>query len=459
MSVARPRIGLLFFGRFVVVACVALATTVLLLSDPAPKVVHATALCGADTPSLINGSFEILPELPMSGSDILNADEREWRDFNGGNPPEMFLMVVDSVSADRIVGWQTTASDNIIEIQRQVPGYAHDGTGSNGTVSYGSYINEKGPQPGDGLYWAELNAYQASALYQDVSVTAGETYYWELLHRGRTFRNDSAGQLSPDKMKVKIGPIGSLVEQTSITRFAPTNADVYSGSPTYAVTGTSVSTIETTLDDGWTKYQGAYTALATGILRFQFESDGVGSQYAAVGNFLDGISFSTFEACDAARTIQEGDTLTLDMEDPEFVKGDGIAVRSVTVRSGNSGTVSSSGSEIDFTGTAGGVTVVDYVVEAVRAGQVVTRAATLTYTVSPAPTTTTSATTTTTTSTAVPAVVGDSTTGVDDSVVKIRDGLPSTGASTAVSSAPLAIVLMLLGLVAIVIRRHVTESH
>jgi hypothetical protein len=38
---------------------------------------------------------------------------------------------------------------------------------------------------GAGSQFAELNASQASTLYQDVATTPGQTLRWELLHRGR----------------------------------------------------------------------------------------------------------------------------------------------------------------------------------------------------------------------------------------------------------------------------------
>lgn len=64
-----------------------------------------------------------------------------------------------------IPGWQTTASGNIFEIW-------HNSFG--GVNAY------------DGVQFAELNAYEVSTLYQDVSgIGAGSTVGWQFAHRGR----------------------------------------------------------------------------------------------------------------------------------------------------------------------------------------------------------------------------------------------------------------------------------
>lgn len=369
-------------------------STVMVSDEP----VSATVACGATTPSLVNGSFESLPSLPTS----LNEN---WRDFNGGNPPEQFLLVKDTALNDQIPGWRTTASDDYIEIQRQVIGYEQ-----NGSDTASGYWDRKAPQPGDGSHWGELNAYEASALYQDIEAVAGQTYYWSLLHRGRVFS-------TPDQMRVLIGPPGSLVQETSMWKFSPQNTDKFVGVPTYGATGTNVSTISTTLENGWTKYQGAYVAASTGPLRFQFEAVTASFQNR-VGNLLDGINFSVFEACNATRSLEVGQTVAVDVMDAEFVNGDGYSLSSATVVSGTSGTVTTNGSSIEFIGDSAGVTVVRYVVEAVLNGTVQTRTATITYNVTaPASTTTVPVSTTT---------VAPVTTVSPPKIVN-QQSLPSTG--------------------------------
>lgn len=391
----------------VLVAGVAVTATIFSPGSDRDQRVLAAPGCAASTPSLVNGSFESLPSLPTSQNE-------DWQDFNGGNPPDQFLLVKDTAQNDQILGWRTTASDDYIEIQRQVAGYEQDGTDS-----ASGYWDRKAPQPGDGSYWGELNAYEASALYQDIEAVAGQTYYWSLLHRGRVFS-------TPDQMRVLIGPPGSLVQETSIWKFSPQNADKFVGVPTYGATGVSVSTISTTLEDGWTKYQGAHVAAANGPLRFQFEAVTASFQNR-VGNLLDGITFSIFETCDSSRNLEVGQMVSVDITDPEFVNGSGHSLTSAVVVSGSSGTIVTNGSNVEFTGVEAGVTVVRYTVEAVLNGSVVTRTGLVTYTVNAPPTTSTTSTTTTTTTTVPMVSTSSPSTGQSVESERGLESLPSTG--------------------------------
>ncbi len=63
-----------------------------------------------------------------------------------------------------VPGWSTTSPDGIIELI---------GTGYEGAPTI------------DGRQWAELNATQASGLYQDVATVPGTLYEWSVYHRGR----------------------------------------------------------------------------------------------------------------------------------------------------------------------------------------------------------------------------------------------------------------------------------
>lgn len=410
----------LYLPNFRVYGLVAVAVLLLSIATSAnsSNEALATSACGTATPSLINGGFEQLPLLPTQ------PNNEDWMEFNGGNPPLQFLLVRDTPINDQIVGWQTTASDNYIEIQRQVAGYEQDGT-----QNTGGYWDQRSPQPGQGQYWAELNAYEASALFQDIEVVQGETYYWSILHRGRLFG-------VTDEMKVLIGQVGSLVQQTSISKFSPTNVNKFVGEPTYSTMGTSVSTIATRLEDGWTKYQGAYTASATGTLRFQFEA--VSASFAnRVGNLLDGISFSTFGACDATRVLNAGDVVDIDVGEPEFVKGEDYSLQGASVISGTSGTVSTVGSVVRFAGQSGGTTVVRYTVTAIMGGLPVTRTGTLTYVVTAAASPTTNATTTTTTTLVASqsTIAGDGSTGTENYSAPSRSIPPKSSDSTETTTA------------------------
>jgi len=68
------------------------------------------------------------------------------------------------VDASRIEGWETTASDNKIEVW---------GSGFQGLDAV------------DGDYFIELNATQEASLYQEVETTPGTTLTWSISHRGR----------------------------------------------------------------------------------------------------------------------------------------------------------------------------------------------------------------------------------------------------------------------------------
>lgn len=152
----------------------------------------------------------------------------------------------DFVDQSTVPGWATTASDGLIEIWA---------TGWNGVPA------EQGSQ------FAELNATQASTLYQDVAVTPGQVLRWQLKHRGRS---------GTDTMRVSVGPVGGpLVSQA-------------------------------TLSDGlsWGTHSGVYTVPAgMTVARFAFGSVSTASGFASEGNFLDDISFGTAACLTVAESV------------------------------------------------------------------------------------------------------------------------------------------------------------
>lgn len=139
-----------------------------------------------------------------------------------------------------VPGWATTASDKAIEIWRTPFG---------------------GVTAGSEFQFAELNATQASTLYQDIATSPGQSLRWELQHRGRA---------GTDVMAVLIGtPSGPLVTQQTLSD------------------GTS----------GWGTYAGLYTVPAgQTTTRFAFQAVSTATGNASIGNFLDSISFGT-SAC------------------------------------------------------------------------------------------------------------------------------------------------------------------
>ncbi|MCC5644683.1 PEP-CTERM sorting domain-containing protein [Nostoc sp. CHAB 5824] len=162
---------------------------------------HATAL--------INGGFE-QPVVPSNLS---------WAPFHESLVP----------------GWETTATDNQIEIQ--TPRLFH--AGALGTNQY-----------------AELNANQVSSLYQDVETTSGTTMFWRFFHRGRQ---------GVDTMRLSIIDL--------------------------ATNSTLFSQLYNTDNTAWVEYQG--TTVATGgTTRWQFDSVSAAGGNPSIGNFLDEVYFA-----------------------------------------------------------------------------------------------------------------------------------------------------------------------
>jgi uncharacterized repeat protein (TIGR01451 family) len=144
-------------------------------------------------------------------------------------------------SEDNIPGWNTTATDKQIEIWS---------TGFLGVPSF------------EGNQFAEMNANQVAALYQDIATVPGSTITYQFAHRARTQNStvvvDTAG--------VKAGPPGALV---NLKTFSTDSTD-------------------------WAFYRGTYVVPAGQyITRFQFDSISAGDGSASVGNFLDAVQFST----------------------------------------------------------------------------------------------------------------------------------------------------------------------
>ncbi|WP_239257351.1 immunoglobulin-like domain-containing protein [Listeria ilorinensis] len=136
-----------------------------------------------------------------------------------------------------VPGWRTTASDGLIEFQvRHVPEV----------------------KPVSGKQWAEINALQVGALYQDVNTPPGEKVRWQVYHHG---------SLGVDTAVVEFGPPGGpLVLQKEMV------SD----------------------NKNWHLYQGSYTIPDDQpITRFQFRSVSAAGGSQSVGNLLDNIVFAS----------------------------------------------------------------------------------------------------------------------------------------------------------------------
>ncbi|GGQ17775.1 Ig-like domain-containing protein [Streptosporangium pseudovulgare] len=150
---------------------------------------------------------------------------------------------IPDASTNPAVGWQTTATDRKLEFWRG---------GASGVPA------------ADGQQFAELNANEVSTLYQDLPTVPGTPMTWSLYHRGR---------LGTDVMRVLVGPPGATVAQT------PTGAS----SPDISDDNTA-----------WRRYTGTYIVPpGQTTTRFAFESVSATGGSPALGNFLDGVTFST----------------------------------------------------------------------------------------------------------------------------------------------------------------------
>ena len=182
----------------------------------------------------------------------------------GFEEPVIAANTYSFLQQSKVPGWSTTATDSNIEIWHN---------------------NFNGVTAAVGTQFAELNATQPSALYQDLPTIPGTVMRWSLAHRGR------AGM---DTMAVNIGPAnGTLVEQG---RFSDDTS-------------------------AWGRYSGFYTVpLGQTTTRFSFAAVSTYGGNLSVGNFLDDISFGTNACVIASQTVssstggpyaQAGDVLTI----------------------------------------------------------------------------------------------------------------------------------------------------
>ena len=139
-------------------------------------------------------------------------------------------------NASELIGWNTTASDNKVEIW------------ANGFIGHASY---------SGNFLVELNANEKSALYQDVATTPGEKLAWGFAHKAR------GGGI--ETVEFEVGPPGGP----------------------YQIIETAKD-----LSATWGYYEGIYEIPAgQNITRFYFSSTDPGG----AGNLMDGIAFNRVE--------------------------------------------------------------------------------------------------------------------------------------------------------------------
>ena len=135
------------------------------------------------------GLMVLAMALSLLPTSILAADTRSVTDnaIKNGSFEEPASNIDNSpqLHADLVFGWDTTASDHLIEFGSRRNGKdAPQLTGVDKTIP-------------DGSQFAELNADEESTLYQYATTVGGNVYEWGLSHRGR---------YGIDQMAVIIGP-------------------------------------------------------------------------------------------------------------------------------------------------------------------------------------------------------------------------------------------------------------
>ncbi len=164
------------------------------------------------------------------------------------------------LSENDVPGWFTTATDGQIELWSD---------------------NFQGVPAFNGNQFAELNANQSSALYQNLCLTPGTVMNWSLRHRGRE---------GTDVMRVRIG-----ADLASATEQAVMSDD----------------------DTAWGLYTGTYTVpMGQTNTVFIFEAVSTAGGSLSVGNFIDDIKITIANVPVCADTDNDGlpDNLDLDSD-------------------------------------------------------------------------------------------------------------------------------------------------
>ncbi|MBC2159783.1 DUF5011 domain-containing protein [Listeria booriae] len=195
----------------------------------------AFAVIGGNTgvPNMIMQPIAVKAETSLQGvaKPPIEVISLENGSFEQPVIPKGFQNFDDS----EVPGWKTTATDHLIEIQNH-------------------YENQ---EAADGNQYAELNAVQTSALYQDIETTPGATVRWHVAHKGRD---------GTDTAVVKFGSSDNL----------------------------QVIATMSSSKDAWQIYSGTYTIPAgQTTTRFQFEAVSTAGGEPTRGNYLDDIVFAT----------------------------------------------------------------------------------------------------------------------------------------------------------------------
>lgn len=184
--------------------------------------------------------------------------------------------------------WTTTATTATQNGTCPLPG----GTASGLIELWANSFN--GVPARDGAQFAELNADQSSALYQNVCITRGETVSWALSHRGRSGTDtmafvlgDTPASLSPANIGTT-ALVGGILRASTDTAGNGTIVSCQSGSSVGSSTACTVAKTAT-----WADYKGAFVWNGTsGVKSVGFGAISSSGGNNSVGNFLDAITLT-----------------------------------------------------------------------------------------------------------------------------------------------------------------------
>jgi hypothetical protein len=209
---------------------------------------------------LVNGGFEIPPSAP------------------GPTPANPSVQINQSF----VTGWKTTATDSLIELWESGYTRTDGGTSRTYNASTGAGLQDGGTQ------FAELNATQESALYQDVTFTTVGFVDFFFLHRGRL--GDNPGQNDTLRLTILYAGLDGVFTSTFNNA---TGSYVLSGDDSIAFTTTDSANF----GGGWKTVFGdnVFTSVAGGNYRFAYGAvdafSGNGGDGLTFGNFIDNAAF------------------------------------------------------------------------------------------------------------------------------------------------------------------------
>ena len=288
----------------------------------------------------VSGLMVLAMALSLLPTSILAADTRSVTDnaIKNGSFEEPASNIDNSpqLHADLVFGWDTTASDHLIE-------FGSKRNGKNAPQLTGN--NKEIP---DGKQFAELNADEESTLYQYATTVGGNVYEWGLSHRGREGVDHMALIIGPkqnfDPAKPSEDGRDQFMRMTDwvsqhasgmadmgctqkITvyskkfakngRFENDIGDAFSASPSDVYTEKWNVWIIGTSNTAWGNYGTKSSAYAAGNLAyscryavpdgqtktvFAFCSYSAATSDKTLGNLIDNIHFSLYQTITAAAT-------------------------------------------------------------------------------------------------------------------------------------------------------------